>query len=60
MMSSRPKQPTNPSRRRWLGGAALALAGLGLACSRQGAAANAIAAAGPPTMVDIVAVDNGG
>ena len=60
MMSSQPKQPTSLSRRRWLGGSALALAGLGIACSRQGAAANAIAAGGPPAMVDIVAVDNSG
>ena len=60
MMSSQPKQPTNLSRRRWLGGCALALAALGIACSRQGAAANALAAVGPPAMVDILAVDNGG
>ena len=60
MMSSQPKQPTNLSRRRWLGGSAMALAGLGIACSRQGAAANAIAAGGPPAIVDILAVDNSG
>ena len=59
-MSSQPKQPTNVSRRRWLGGSVLALAGMGLACTRQGAAAGAIAAAGPPAVVDIVAFDNSG
>ncbi len=59
-MPSQLNQPTNLSRRRWLGGSVLALAGLGLACTRQGAAAGAIAAAGPPALVNIVAVDNGG
>jgi peptide-methionine (R)-S-oxide reductase len=33
----------DPSRRRWLGGSVLTLAGLGLACSRSGAAAGALA-----------------
>ena len=60
MMSSNPKQPTNLSRRRWLGGSVLAIAGMGIACSRQVATAGAIAAAGPPAKVDIVAVDNSG
>lgn len=60
MMAYFPNQPTNLSRRRWLGGSVLALAGMGIACSRQGAAAGAIAVAGPPAKVDIVAVDNGG
>ncbi len=45
MMPYQPIQPTNLSRRRWLGGSVLALAGMGLACTRQGSAAGAIAAA---------------
>lgn len=60
MMSFQLKQPADLSRRRWLGGSVLALAGMVIACSRQGAAAGAIAVTGPPAMVDIVAVDNSG
>lgn len=60
MMPYQPIQPTNLSRRRWLGGSVLALAGMGLACTRQGAAAGAIAAAGPAAMVTVVAFDNSG
>ncbi|MFA6986996.1 MAG: peptide-methionine (R)-S-oxide reductase MsrB [Arenimonas sp.] len=44
----------NPARRRLLGGSILALAGLTLACSRSGAAANAAAAKGPAPIVTIV------
>ncbi len=49
----------DPTRRRLLGGSALALAGLALACSRPGAAASAVAAAPslPPPKVRIVEFD---
>ena len=49
--------PTDPVRRRLLGGSVLALAGFGLACSRPGAAAASTAPAGPAPRVDIVEVD---
>lgn len=60
MMSSHPNQPANLSRRRWVGGSVLALAGMAIAGTRQGAAAGAMAVARPPAMVDIVAIDNSG
>jgi peptide-methionine (R)-S-oxide reductase len=52
--------PADPVRRRLLGGSILALAGLGLACSRQDAAAGAPKPSGPPPMVDIVEVGRDG
>lgn len=55
-----PHAPADPVRRRLLGGSILALAGLGLACSRQDAAASAPKPAGPPPMVDIVEVAKDG
>ena len=60
MMASHPESLLSLSRRRWLGGSVLALAGLGLACTRQSASAGAIAAVGPPAMVPILSVDNSG
>ena len=59
-MASHPESLLSLSRRRWLGGSVLALAGLGLACTRQSASAGAIAAVGPPAMVPILSVDNSG
>ena len=51
---------TDPVRRRLLGGSILAMAGFGLACSRQDAAASAPKPAGPPAMVGIVEVGRDG
>ena len=59
-MSSQTESLPSLSRRRWLSGSVLALAGLGLACTRQSASAGAIAAAGPRAMVPILSVDNSG
>ncbi len=55
-----PESPADPLRRRLLGGSILALAGLGLACSRQDAAASSPKPAGPPPQVDIVEVGRDG
>jgi peptide-methionine (R)-S-oxide reductase len=54
--------PTDPFRRRLLGGSILALAGFGLACSRPSAAvaAGVSTDTGPPPLVDIVEVDAAG
>ena len=52
--------PADPVRRRLLGGSILAIAGFGLACSRQDAAASAPKPSGPPPLVDIVEVGRDG
>ena len=54
-------QTHDPSRRRLLGGSALALAGLALACSRTGASAAASTLpAAPPPKVRIAEFDGAG
>jgi peptide-methionine (R)-S-oxide reductase len=60
-MRSRSSNSPDLARRRLLGGSVLALAGLGLACSRAGSAAGTtVAAAGPPVLVEIAEVDGAG
>lgn len=52
--------PADPLRRRLIGASVLALAGLGLACSRQNAAASPPKPAGPPPEVEIAEVGRDG
>ena len=62
MIDEHSKDPINSFRRRLLGGSALALAGLTLACSRSGAAStvSTAAAKAAPRKVDIVEFSNDG